>query len=143
VPDFPSLPVESSALGTAQTQFGSFAPVVGRSGKLYVVGRDGVVRGLNASTLAEEWNWGAGVLPTNGAVAQLNLDINRDAVSPCGTGQPGVLYIAATRSNVTTLYAVLVDSAGLDRNAPWPRHQRDPSNTGNPATALTSWTCPP
>jgi hypothetical protein len=115
--------------------------VVGASGKLYVVGSNGVLRALNAATLAEEWRWDGAFLTT--AISQLNLDINRDVTNPCGTGQPGVLYVAASSSATTTLYAVLVDSAGLDRNAPWPRHQRDPSNTGNPATSLVPWTCPP
>ncbi len=144
VPDFPSPAAASAALGTSSTRFGAFAPVVGSHGKLYVVGRDGVVRALDAATLQETWTWGAGVLPANvdGAISQLNLDIDRSSATPCAAGQPGVLYVAATRSNVTTLYALLVDSQGVDRSAPWPRHQHDPANTGNPATSLAPWSCP-
>ena len=117
------------------------AAVVGRGGRLYVVGSDGVLRVLNAASLAEEWRWDS-AFPTT-AISQLNLDINRDTAIACATAGPsGVLYVAASTSAVTRLYAVLVDSAGLDGNAPWPRHQHDPANTGNPATSLAPWTCP-
>lgn len=130
---------DAGQLGTAS--FADRAPVVGAGGRLYVVGSDGALRVLSSSTLAEEWRWD-NAFPTT-AISQLNLDINRDVGQPCGAGQPGVLYVAASSGAATWLYAVLVDSAGLDRNAPWPRHQHDPANTGNPATPLTPWTCPP
>lgn len=116
------------------------ATVLGRGGRLYAVGSDGVLRVSSATTLAEEWRWDS-AFPTS-AISQLNLDLNRDSPTPCVAGQPGVLYVAASTSAITRLYAVLVDSAGLDANAPWPRHQHDPANTGNPATSLTPWTCP-
>jgi hypothetical protein len=126
--------------GNSSLSFAERAPLVGAAGRLYVVGSDGALRVLSSSTLAEEWRWD-NAFPTT-AISQLNLDINRDVAQPCASGQPGVLYVAASSGAETWLYAVLVDSPGLDRNAPWPRHQHDPANTGNPATPLTPWTCP-
>ena len=124
--------------GTAS--FSERAALLGKGGHLYVVGSDGTLRVLNSMTMAEEWRWDS-AFPTT-KVSPLNMDINRDALDPCGPGQPGVLYVAASSGAATKLYAVLVDSAGLERSAPWPRHQHDPANTGNPATQLTPWTCP-
>ena len=48
----------------------------------------------------------------------------------------GTLYAASG----TKLYALIVDSAGLDPMAPWPKFQHDVRNTGNPATPITN--CP-
>lgn len=135
--------VASPVLGGAIGGYASYAPLLGQGGKLYIAGTDGVLRALNSTTMQEEWSWGQGVLPTApDSIAQLNLDKNRTAAMPCALGQPGVLYVAATLANTTTLYSLLVDSAGLDGNAPWPRYQHDPANTGNNATSLESWTCP-
>ena len=53
------------------------------------------------------------------------------------SGVPGVLYAATTSGKV---FAVIVDSPGLDPAAPWPRYQHDARNTGNPATPITN--CP-
>jgi hypothetical protein len=49
----------------------------------------------------------------------------------------GVLYAA---SDLGELFAVLVDSVGLDPASPWPKYQHDVRNTGNPATPIQS--CP-
>jgi hypothetical protein len=132
-----SPPLASLALGTAQ--FHNFAPVLGQRGLLYLAGSDGTLHVLDATTLAEAWRWDAAFGTV--ALSQLNLDINRDSPAPCANGQPGVLY-AVSAGNPARLYAVLVDSQGLERTAPWPRHQHDPANTGNAATSLLPWTCP-
>jgi hypothetical protein len=116
------------------------ASLIGKGGVNYVIGSDGVVRAYD-NGLVELWN-GSAAPVLNAAMSELNLDINRDVAAPCSAGQPGVLYVTASSSNETRVYAILVDSAGLDRGAPWPKHQHDPSNTGNPATLLNSWTCP-
>jgi hypothetical protein len=143
-PSFVGSPTASGVLNSPPTKFGKFAQAVGVGGRLYVLGRDGVVRQLNSSSLTEDWQWGSGILPSGSdtALSQLNLDINRDSAMPCAAGQSGVLYVSGTSSNVTTLYALYVDSQGVDRNAPWPRYQHDPANTGNAATSLTPWSCP-
>ena len=129
-------------LGSAQ--FGNAAPLLGKGNKLYIVGDDGALRVLDRTTLTQQWAW-TGVLPASapaGSISALNIDINRSVAVPCGPGQPGVLYVAATKAGVTSLFAVLVDSQGIDDVAPWPRHQHDPANTGNAATSLAPWTCP-
>lgn len=48
----------------------------------------------------------------------------------------GVLYVTAE----TKIHAFIVDSPGLDPDAPWPKYQHDARNTGNPATLITR--CP-
>jgi hypothetical protein len=103
-----------------------------------------VLRVLDGNTMTEEWNW-AGLFPSPAvaaAISQLNLDINRSSTTPCATGAPGVLYVASTNNGVTRLHALLVDSRGLDKAAPWPRYQHNPANSGNAATGLANWTCP-
>lgn len=130
------------ARGTPVYQSGSVdfsvaAPVVGQGGHLYVVGGDSSVRVLTSSPLTEEWRW----IAPGPIRAQLNLDKNRDAASPCGAGQPGVLYALVSADSKTSVYAILVDSQGVDAAAPWPRYQHNPANTGNRATGLDSWIC--
>jgi hypothetical protein len=49
----------------------------------------------------------------------------------------GVLFVGSTSGN---LFAVIVDSSGLDPSAPWPKYQHDVRNTGNPTTPIQS--CP-
>ncbi len=135
-------PASSAAIPSVR--FSDRAPLLGAGGHVYVIGSDGVLRVLNATTLVEEWNW-SGLFPASAppsAISQLNLDIDRSVPIPCGPSQPGVLYVASTAAGVTKLVALLVDSPGLDRQAPWPRYQHNPANTGNSATGLTLWTCP-
>jgi hypothetical protein len=137
-----SNPISSVPAGSVR--FSERAPLLGEGGKVYVVASDGVLRVLRADTLAEEWNW-PGLFPASApatAISQLNLDFNRSSPTPCAVSQPGVLYVASTTAGVTSLHALLVDSRGLDGQAPWPRYQHNPSNTGNPATSLMPWTCP-
>jgi len=96
-----------------------------------------VLYALDAAGPSEEWHWTA-----PGAISvQLNLDKNRDAAHPCALGQPGVLYVV-TAGTQTTVYAILVDSPGIDGSAPWPRYQHDPGSTGNSGTSLAAWACP-
>jgi hypothetical protein len=65
------------------------------------------------------------------------LDCQRDAGGAGVTGaSTGTLYVVGG----TKLYSFIVDSPGLDINAPWPKYQRDARNTGNPATPVTN--CP-
>jgi hypothetical protein len=62
-------------------------------------------------------------------VASPTLDCNRTA-SASGTGA----YYFATTSG--WLVAYIVDSAGLDLTAAWPKFQHDARNTGNTAVSL-------
>ena len=42
---------------------------------------------------------------------------------------PGTLYVVGNGSGA--VYAIIVDSRGLDVSAPWPKFQHDTRNTGN------------
>lgn len=118
------------------------SPLLGEGAKLYVVGADRVLRVFNQSPLFEEWQWPTiGGIQGTTAVSQLALDVARTGPAK-DCAKPGTLYVAAAQGNVGRLYAFIVDSKGLDVNAPWPKYQHDNANTGNPATALSSWSCP-
>jgi hypothetical protein len=123
----------------AGTSLAKRAPLLGKGGLTYVIGLDGLVR-VYDSSLGQIWSWAPPATLTS--ISQLNLDYNRDVANPCAVGEPGVLYFAATSGTTTKLYALLVDSAGLEPQAAWPRYQHNPANTGNAATGLSSWTCP-
>ncbi|HEY0093426.1 MAG TPA: hypothetical protein VGB96_03845, partial [Archangium sp.] len=69
--------------------------------------------------------------------ASMNLDCARGPDGGVTPGMPGVLY-AVTRSG--NVHALIVDSPGLDPDAPWPKYQHDARNTGNPTTPLNA--CP-
>jgi hypothetical protein len=122
------------------SRFGAAAPLVGEGGLAYILGHDGILHVVDTAMMAEKWSWANGGIPTTG-LSQLNIDLNRDVLDPCKAGQPGVLYFAASSASSTKVYALLVDSQGLPRNAAWPRYQHDPGNTGNAATDLTPWSC--
>ena len=133
----PTLGAEADS-GPLGTDLSVASPLVGAGSRIYVVDIDRSLRVLNANTLASEWYW-----TTSGDItSQLNMDKNRDVLEPCGAGQPGVLYVVTSTNTVVSVYAVLVDSPGLDGNAPWPRYQHDPGNSGNGGTGLGPWTCP-
>jgi hypothetical protein len=36
----------------------------------------------------------------------------------------------------------IVDSRGIDTNAPWPKYQHDLRNTGNSTTPMVEFVCP-
>ena len=57
--------------------------------------------------------------------------------SPRSGAVLGVLYLPSVTGS---LFAVIVDSPGLDPSAPWPKYQHDVRNTGNPTTPIQS--CP-
>ncbi|SEU24957.1 PQQ-binding-like beta-propeller repeat protein [Stigmatella erecta] len=116
------------------------APVIGRGGNLYTVNTDGEVRAWmpsSATPLTPLWGTkiesGAG----DGTNISPTLDCLRD---PSGqavvNARVGVLYVTAE----TKIHAFIVDSPGLDPDAPWPKYQHDARNTGNPATLITR--CP-
>jgi hypothetical protein len=69
------------------------------------------------------------------------LDCSRDSAGNKLAGRPGVAYgqgsIASHR-----LFALIVDSKGLDSSAPWPLFRHDPRNTANVDTSLAPFSCP-
>lgn len=115
------------------------APVIAKNNRLYTFstsGTAGRVVARVASTLALQWDLeNIPVVDNPDAFVSPTLDCHRDATGQVTAGL-GTLYIAAG----TKLYAFVVDSPGLDPNAPWPKYQHDVRNTGNPATPITD--CP-
>ena len=68
-------------------------------------------------------------LPGTGVPLHPTLDCNRRRP---GSGT-GILYVA---TDTHSLAAIVVDSPGLDPNAPWPKYQRTAGNVGNTATSF-------
>ncbi|SEL04359.1 Outer membrane protein assembly factor BamB, contains PQQ-like beta-propeller repeat [Stigmatella aurantiaca] len=109
------------------------APVVGRGGNLYTVNTDGEVRAWTPGSATPLW--GTKIEPGAGEATNISptLDCLRDASGQAVTSSRlGVLYVTAE----TKVHAFIVDSPGLDPDAPWPKYQHDARNTGNPATPI-------
>ncbi|WNG61399.1 PQQ-binding-like beta-propeller repeat protein [Archangium gephyra] len=109
------------------------APVWGAGGYVYTSGATSGVVQVRRPLENVVWQFEPGSL----IEASMNLDCKRLPDGGVVVGTPGVLY-AATRGG--RVYALVVDSPGLDTSAPWPKYQHDSRNTGNPATPITS--CP-
>lgn len=130
-------PRESSSLSGAVQG----APVLGRSGWLYTAiagtstgaARSDVVA-WDAYNLRSQWSLTGVAGQVEGSLA---LDCARGASGTPLSVAHGVLYVPSTDGR---LYALVVDSAGPDRQAPWPKFQRDVRNTGNPAAPISD--CP-
>ncbi len=131
----------SQALGSGSLQ--SSMPVLGAGGLVYVIGGAGVLAVRRASDLGEVWSASLDSLSGSGNISQLALDVLRGpgGAKDCSR-ELGVLYVVTRAGAEATLRAVLVDSAGLDATAPWPKYQHDNANTGNPARSLAAWACP-
>lgn len=108
-------------------------PVLGHGGLVYAVNAAGVVTAVDfgATVPGATWNANFFNLSPPDAVGQPALDVVRDGagMAQCSRGL-GVLYVPSVASGVATVTAVIVDSPGLDRSAPWPKYQRDNRNSG-------------
>ncbi|QRO02408.1 PQQ-like beta-propeller repeat protein [Archangium violaceum] len=124
------------------TNAGSFpaAPVLGKQGIFYTASYTGSVVGVgevsawNATNLTNVWRLSDSVGRTN---ASPTLDCARSPDGTAVSAPHGVLYVPSIDGK---LYAFVVDSPGLDPDAPWPKYQHDARNTGNPNTPISS--CP-
>jgi hypothetical protein len=116
-------------------------PVLGEGGLVYLVGDNGSLSVRLQSDLAEQWS--ASLVSPVDAISQPALDVYRNSTGAkdCAS-RLGVLYVLTKTGSTATLRAVLVDSKGLDGTAPWPKYQRDNSNTGNISLPLNAWVCP-
>jgi hypothetical protein len=141
-------PVATAPL-TGATSTQELTPILGGGGLVYVLGTSGELFVRRQAGLAEVWQ-GTIAATTPSAVTQMALDVYRDSagqkVCPSGTATTrpalGVLYVLTKSGSTATLTAVVVDSAGLDNQAPWPKYQRDNGNTGNINSDISAWTCP-
>ncbi|WP_375773432.1 PQQ-binding-like beta-propeller repeat protein [Archangium gephyra] len=121
---------------------GSFpgGPVLGAGGALYTASATGPAAGIGevsawgSNNLTLRWKLSDSV---GRAQATPSLDCARQADGTPAAQSKGVLYVPALDGR---LYALVVDSPGLDKNAPWPKYQRDARNTGNSGTPITN--CP-
>ncbi|ATB27012.1 hypothetical protein MEBOL_000447 [Melittangium boletus DSM 14713] len=120
------LPLLSKERGLAK----ELAPTLGQGGLVYAM-RSGEMGVWSATDLSLQWKWsphGEEETP----LAPPVLDCTRDAQGSPIPGRPGVLYASVYNE----LHALVVDSAGLDADAPWPKQQHDERNTGNASTAV-------
>lgn len=120
-------PVSRASSGSIIAGAARSVPVLGSGGRLYIATNGGLLEAR--SNGATSWST---QLATEQVTASPTLDCLRDAglavKSPLG-----VIYVGTTAGN---LFAVLVDSPGLDPTAPWPKYQHDVRNTGNPTTPI-------
>ncbi|MBK7863597.1 MAG: hypothetical protein IPJ65_34325 [Archangiaceae bacterium] len=120
-------------------------PLLGRGGLLYLLGRSEV----SARRLDGGADFPLLIPGANGGLANSpNLDCTRDDLGRPVPGRPGVLYFVSSSTTVpgevrdVQLYAIVVDSAGIDTTAPWPMALHDPRHTNNAATDLAEFRCP-
>jgi hypothetical protein len=128
---------QSQSTSVASSGASTGTPLEGADGRLYVA------TSVNTNELAvwasnftqsqaPEWRF-----PLPAAVnASLSIDCARN--TPVATGL-GVLYVASSNGQ---LYSIIVDSHGINTNAPWPKYQHDPRNTGNSSVNLSEFVCP-
>jgi hypothetical protein len=109
------------------------APVWGTGGYVYTAGLTS--GSIQARRSLENVIWQFEPAGGAGFEASMNLDCSRSADGSILAGRPGVLYAVDRDGKV---YALIVDSPGLDPAAPWPKYQHDSRNTGNPATPILS-----
>jgi hypothetical protein len=109
------------------------APVWGAGGYVYTASSTSGLIQARRPLESVEWQFDA----ESPIEASMNLDCSRTADGGVMPGLPGVLYAAGQDGKV---FALIVDSPGLDPSAPWPKYQHDSRNTGNPETPVTS--CP-
>jgi hypothetical protein len=137
-PGFATVTLGGNKLDVVQSGTGSFkgTPAVGRGGMLYGAAGDGalgMVGAWSTDGFSNHWmlNRGIGSIVNSPA-----LDCARDETGTARAENLGTLYVAEGGK----LYAFVVDSRGLDPDAPWPKYQHDARNTGNPNTPISS--CP-
>lgn len=132
-----SVDLGGASLRASQPGAGVFksAPALGQGGILYAAASEGAgsVGAWSTASLSNLWTL-AGIIGP--AAASPALDCVRDESGTPRGDQVGVLYVPAGGK----LYAFVVDSPGLDPDAPWPKYQHDARNTGNPNTPISS--CP-
>ncbi|MBS1153473.1 MAG: cell surface protein [Myxococcaceae bacterium] len=113
----------------------SATPAVGAGAVIYAASNAGYVYAFD-NTLNELWKISLGTSFDTSPALDCGPRLADGGVNP----GPGTLYLAGTGSGA--LYAIIVDSRGLDPTAPWPRFQRDTRNTGSVETpVIASGTC--
>jgi hypothetical protein len=107
---------------------------LGEGGVLYtaaenVVSRKAALQVRDANTPAVLWS----APPADSPVHGFSLDCRRPGAGTLiGEGTGGVPH----------LFAVIVDSRGVDATAEWPLIRHDPRNSNDRAASLVPFTCP-
>lgn len=107
---------------------------LGEGGLLYTASRDvasdkTALQVRDFATLAVLWSAPSSASPVHGFA----LDCRR----------PGAGTLIGEGGDTTpSLYALIVDSRGVDANADWPLIRHDPRNTNDRAASLVPYTCP-
>ncbi|WP_434384191.1 hypothetical protein [Melittangium boletus] len=125
---FTRVPPEGLSKSETSTVNVRASPVVGTRA-VYSASTGGVVDARAKDSLSLIWQLAPGVGTVNSSPT---LDCSRDASGAAIPGAPGVLYVPAGGK----LHAFVVDGAGLDSSARWPKYQHDARNTGNPDTVI-------
>ncbi|MBU8898967.1 hypothetical protein KRR26_25470 [Corallococcus sp. M34] len=120
------------------------APVLGEGGVLYTASATGAQPGVgevtawSAASLTRLWSLSdsVGRVIADAPSGSPALDCARTSTGAARPESLGTLYVPGANG---TLYALIVDSRGLDSTAPWPRPQHDARNSGNPAMPVS---CP-
>jgi hypothetical protein len=121
--------------GETPSGFISVSPLLGAGGRLYSVDGMGTLSTWQAEDLSASWSIR---LEPSTYVTAPNLDCSRDANGEKQFGRPGVLYYGTQTASV---YAVVVDSPGLDVGAQWPMYLHDPRHTSNAQTGMAEFGC--
>lgn len=112
------------------------APALGADGTVYVLTISGQLYALRGNSLATIWQES---FTTESFENYPILDCGRNRAGAVTPGAPGRLILAGRSGRA---YSIIVDSRGLDTNAPWPLEFHDPANTNNAQTDLARWACP-
>ena len=103
-------------------------PVIGQGGAIYLATIGGSVEARSAPA---SLSWSASLGSGESFLSSPTIGCGSHGASS------GVLLIGSTSGN---LFAVIVDSPGIEPTSLWPKYQHDVRNTGNPTTPIQS--CP-
>jgi hypothetical protein len=112
-------------------------PILGGGGAVITVSTQGDIS-LFTTAGVKLWSDSAAKTTFGPVSVSPALDVSRTSTGAPQCGRPGVLYVL---SNAGVVTAFIVDSAGLERNAAWPRFQHDNANSGNTDTSNAPWSC--
>ncbi len=119
------------------------APAIGADKIIYLasIGGELLARDLASDLASNDSNqrqpiWRSEGLG-GGAFTSPALDCARDNAGNV-VNKPGTLYVGSEDGK---LYAIIVDSQGIETTAPWPKFHRDPRNTANGDADLSRYSC--
>lgn len=109
------------------------APAIGADKRLYVSTRGSKLYALTSSGTVD-WELDLG----HASESSPALDCARHPDGSIDPSRPGTLYVGTDGGK---LFAMVVDSKGIDVDAPWPKLHRDPRNSSNASVDLRQFEC--